>query len=124
MAVVYSGDASYIITENPNLDYFAPEEGTNMWYDAMVLTKFCEDTDLAHEFMNFMLDEENALLNTDTVGYAGYTTNAFEEMKNTTYEGVSAYEPRTGNEKDEIFGYQDPETKKYFSELWTKVKSH
>ncbi|MBO5505724.1 MAG: extracellular solute-binding protein [Clostridia bacterium] len=124
MAVVYSGDASYIITENPNLDYFAPHEGTNMWYDAMVLTKFCEDTDLAHKFMNFMLDEENALLNTDTVGYAGYTTNDFEEMKNTTYQGVSAYEPRTGNEKDEIFGYQDSETKKYFSELWTKVKSH
>ena len=27
LAVVYSGDASYIISENPNLDYFTPEQG-------------------------------------------------------------------------------------------------
>ena len=29
MAVVYSGDASYIISENPNMDYFTPGQGTN-----------------------------------------------------------------------------------------------
>ena len=28
MAVVYSGDASYIISENPNMDYFTPGQGT------------------------------------------------------------------------------------------------
>ena len=27
MAVVYSGDASYIISENPNMDYFTPKQG-------------------------------------------------------------------------------------------------
>ena len=49
MAVVYSGDACYIMSENENLDYFQPEQGTNIWYDAMVITKDCENTDLAHE---------------------------------------------------------------------------
>ena len=29
LAVVYSGDASYIISENPNMDYFTPGQGTN-----------------------------------------------------------------------------------------------
>ena len=31
MAVVYSGDAAYMMTENENLDYFAPDELTNIW---------------------------------------------------------------------------------------------
>ena len=44
-------------------------------------------------------------------------------IQNTIYEGISAYVPRTGYEKDECFGYQKPEIKKYSAELWTKVKS-
>ena len=53
MAVVYSGDASYIISENPNMDYFTPSQGTNNWYDAMVITKDCSEVQLAHEFIDF-----------------------------------------------------------------------
>ena len=52
MAVVYSGDASYIISENPELGYYTPQQGTNTWYDAMVITKDCNEVDLAHEFIN------------------------------------------------------------------------
>ena len=48
MAVVYSGDASYIISENPELGYYTPQQGTNTWYDAMVITKDCNEVDLAH----------------------------------------------------------------------------
>ena len=58
MAVVYSGDASYIISENPNMDYFTPGQGTNNWYDAMVITRDCSEVELAHQFINFMLEEK------------------------------------------------------------------
>ncbi len=123
MAVVYSGDGAYIISENPDLDYFVPEEGTNIWYDAMVMTKKCENTDLAHSFMNFMLDEENALVNTECVGYTSSVKSAFETVRDTTYKGIDAYVPDVSGEKCEIFRYQTPETKKYCAELWTKIKS-
>ena len=124
MAVVYSGDAAYIMTENENLGYFMPPEGTNLWYDAMVMTKDCTDTELAHSFMNFMTDSENALANTEKVGYSSAVKSAFDTMKETTYKGINAYIPRSGNDKDEIFEYQTPEIKKYCAELWTKVKSN
>ena len=42
-----------------------PEEGTNLWYDAMVITKNCENVELAHAFMDFMLREESAELSSD-----------------------------------------------------------
>ncbi len=123
LAVVYSGDAAYIITENPNLEYFEPHQGTNLWYDGMVITKNCKNTDLAHKFIDFFLDEENALLNTQAVGYSSCIASVYEEMQETDYEGVSAYTPRQGNEKDEVFKYQSQKTKEYCATLWTKIKA-
>lgn len=123
MAVVYSGDASYIISENPNLSYFTPEEGTNLWYDAMVITKDCNEVDLAHEFINFMLDEESALSNTQEVGYTSTVESAFETMKDSDYKGIVSYIPKDDNPNSEIFAYQKPNIKQKYAELWTKVKA-
>lgn len=124
MAVVYSGDAAYIMSENPDLSYLEPEQGTNIWYDAMVITKDCTEIELAHKFIDFMLEEENALANTEEVGYSSPVKSAFEEMKNGTYAGICAYVVDTGYEKNEVFRYQEPDTKKYFADLWTKVKAY
>ncbi len=124
MAIVYSGDAAYIMSENENLAYYQPEEGTNIWIDAMVMTKNCEKTDLAQKFMDFMTNPENATRNSEAVGYSSPVKVAFEKIKNTVYEGIDSYVPRQDNENDEFFRYQDPETKKFCAELWTKVKSH
>lgn len=124
MAVVYSGDAAYMMTENENLDYFAPDEGTNIWYDCMVITKNCTETELAHQFINFMLDNDNALANSEEVGYTSPVESAFEQMRTTTYDGIDAYVPRFDNPNDEVFGYQTSDIKKYFADLWTKVKAY
>lgn len=123
MAVVYSGDASYIISENPDLSYFTPEEGTNLWYDAMVLTKDCGQVDLAHDFINFMLEEKSALSNTQEVGYTSTVKSAFEAMAEGDYEGIVSYIPEDKNPNSEIFAYQKPKIKQKYAELWTKVKA-
>ena len=68
MAVVYSGDAALIISESKKkLDFFIPKQGTNEWVDGMVITKDCKNTDLAYDFMNFILSEENATPNTEFI---------------------------------------------------------
>ncbi len=123
MAIVYSGDAAYIMSENENLEYFEPEAGTNIWIDGMVITKICENVDLSHKFIDFMLDPDNAFKNSEAVGYTSSVKSVFEEVRDTIYEGNGAYVPRQDGAKDEYFRYQDTETKKYCAELWTKVKS-
>lgn len=124
LAVVYSGDAAYIISENPNLDYITPAEGTNVWYDSMIIMKQSKQKDLAHKYINFMLEEESALANSEEVGYTSPVKSAFEKMKTTTYKGIDAYIPKYDNKLNEGFGYQDTKTKKLFADLWTKVKAH
>lgn len=124
MAIVYSGDAAYIMSENENLGFYQPEEGTNIWIDAMVMTKDCTNTELAQKFMNFMTDPKNAAANSEAVGYTSAVQSAFDEVRRSVYDGINAYVPRQDNPKDEFFRYQDTETKKFCAELWTKVKSH
>jgi len=123
MAVVYSGDAAMIMSENDKLDYFEPPEGTNNWYDAMVITRDCRNVGLAHDFIDFMLQEDVAEQNTAYVGYSSPVKAVYEKMQKGTYAGIDAYVPRTGYGKDEIFGYQDTDIKKLFAQLWTKVKA-
>ncbi|MBQ8305755.1 MAG: extracellular solute-binding protein [Blautia sp.] len=123
IAVVYSGDASYTISENPDMDYFTPNQGTNIWYDAMVMTRDCSETDLAHAFINFMIDPESAIANTEEIGYTSTVKSAYDAMLDGTYAEISSYLVDDSDPRNEIFGYQDPKIKQKYAELWTKVKA-
>lgn len=123
MAVVYSGDGALIISENEDMEYFEPDQGTNLWYDGMVITKNCQNLELAHEYIDFFLQEDVAYDNTLYIGYSSANQAVYEKMIEEDYEGIGAYVPRVGYEKDEVFGYQEADIKKLFAELWTKVKA-
>lgn len=122
MAVVYSGDAAYIKSENPNMEYFEPNEGTNLWSDAMVIPKNAANPKLAEAFINFCLEEKIAYDNSFTVGYTSSVDAVLKKLKNSEYQGNNAYLPRTNYEKDEVFVYNEV-IKKKLSELWIKVKA-
>ena len=47
MGIVYNGDALVLMDENPDLEYFVPESGTNKWVDAMCIPKIAENKDYA-----------------------------------------------------------------------------
>lgn len=124
IAVVYSGDAAYILSQNEDMAYYAPSEGTNLWSDAMVIPKNAENPKLANEFINYILTYEPSYSNSSAVGYASSNKEVLEEMSSEggEYYGNEAYLPRTGYEKDEIF--KDNEIlRTKLSELWAKVKA-
>lgn len=123
IAVVYSGDAALIISENKDLDFFIPKQGTNVWVDGMVITKDCKNVDLAHNFFNFILSEENARINTEYIGYASTVESVYKEMQKTMFKGIDSYKVDDTNKKNEVFKYQEDEIRKYTSEMWTKVIS-
>lgn len=56
-------DEDYV---NP-LRYYAPN-GTNLWTDNFAIPTYAKNLDAAYEFINFMLDAENAAVNIDYVG--------------------------------------------------------
>lgn len=122
MAVVYSGDATYIHSENPNMEYFEPLEGTNLWSDAMVIPKNSSCPLLAEEFINYNLEYDVAYNNSAYVGYTSSVEAVKNDLANTLFKGNRAYIPRSGYKKDEIFQY-NAKIKKLLAELWIKVKA-
>ena len=123
LGIIYSGDASYVMSENENMGYFMPEEGTNKWSDAMVIPKNAKNPDLAHEFINFVSSYEGAYDNSSYVGYTSANEQVMSELSGEggDYEKINAYLPRTDNPKDEVFEFNE-ETRKVISNLWSKVK--
>jgi len=123
LGLCYSGDATYIISENEEMGFYMPEQGTNLWFDSMVIPANAENTELAHEFINFISSYDYAYANS---AYVGYTSPNWEVMdvlsgEDGDFEGINAYLPRTDNELDEVFVY-NAETRKVISNLWSKVK--
>ena len=123
LGLIYSGDACYVMSENENMGYFMPNEGTNQWSDAMVIPKNAKNPALAHEFINFASSYEGAYDNSSYVGYTSANEQVMTELSGEggDYEEINAYVPRTDNPKDEVFEF-DEETRKVISSLWSKVK--
>lgn len=123
LGIVYSGDAAYIMSENEDMGYYEPMEGTNIWCDAMVVPTNAENVELAYEFMNYLCDYDAAYDNSDFVGYTSPNEEVMDELygEGGTYEGINAYIPRSGYEMDESFVYNE-RTRKIISNLWSKVK--
>ena len=124
LAVVYSGDATVILDENEDMSFYMPEQGTNIWCDAMVIPANAENPLLAHEFINYMLTYEAAFDNTETVGYTSPNAEVFEEMTSSEdlYADNAAYLPRSGYDKDEMF-HDNQTLMRELSKLWIKVKA-
>ena len=123
LGLIYSGDATYVISENENMGYYLPETGTNLWSDAMVIPKNARNPELAHAYINYATNYEGAY---DNSSYVGYTSSNQEVMdmlsgEGGDYEGIDSYIPRSGNKMDEVFVYNE-KTKQIISNLWSRVK--
>lgn len=123
LGLIYSGDAAYVMSENEDMGFYMPESGTNLWSDGMVIPKNAKNVELAHEFINYVASYEGSMDNSSFVGYTSANKEVMEELSGPggDYEGINAYIPRTGNDKDEVFTY-DEATRKIISELFSKVK--
>ena len=79
IAVTFSGEAADMMWENENLHYVLPEEGSNLWFDNIVIPKTAQNLDGAHAFISFMLRPENAAINAEYIGYSSPNLTAIEE---------------------------------------------
>ena len=59
MVQAWDGWCNYGITDNKDIKYVVPKEGSDLWLDTMVVMKASENKDAAFQFINFMLDAKN-----------------------------------------------------------------
>ncbi|WP_394897038.1 ABC transporter substrate-binding protein [Clostridium paraputrificum] len=120
LATVWSGDANYIISENPKLEYVVPEEGSNKWFDAMVIPKDAPNKEGAEVFINFLTDPENSLQNVDYIQY--YTPNwkTYEMLDDEVKESYPTDETL---DNCEVFKDLDRDSLKIYDDEWIRIGS-
>jgi len=124
IGVVWSGDASEIMSENDKLDYVVPEEGTNLWFDNMVIPKTATNIEGAYKFINFMLDPEVNAQNTEYVGYSTPNAAALEILPEDISGDERFYPDPELTSKLEVYENLGPRMLSHYNELFLEFKMH
>lgn len=124
VALVWSGDAAEIMWENENLDYVVPEEGSNLWFDTMVIPSTARNVEGAHAFINFMLDPEVAAQNTEYVGYATPNRSAMDLLPEDITGDERFYPDPELTEKLEVYENLGRRMLARYNELFLEFKMH
>lgn len=137
VALVYSGDffdAFYADLEAAeenveNYSIYAPTTN-NVFFDGLVIPNTCTNVDMAHNFINFMLNHDNSYTNAEFVGYCPTIQSVYDEIM-ADEEGwgdviaIDAYNPakvvNAEGAKAEVYSYLGAETYEYIEDKFTTV---
>ncbi len=121
LAVVYSGDAMYCMSENENLAYAIPKEGSNTWVDSMVIPKGAQNKENAEKFINFICDPENSLANTQYVGYSTVNTQTYDMLPAEIKDEATYWPTSEDLINNEVYKSLSQEDATLYDKLWTEV---
>lgn len=122
VAVTWSGQAADMMWINEDIDYSVPEEGSNLWFDNMIIPKTAGNVEGAHAFINFMLDPEVAAQNADYVGYSTPNEQAIALMDPEVTEDERFYPPEELRERLEVYENLGLEMLGTYNELFLEFK--
>ncbi|QFF98307.1 extracellular solute-binding protein [Psychrobacillus glaciei] len=122
VALTWSGQAADMMSENDELDYAVPEEGSNLWFDNMVIPKTAANIDGAHAFINFMLGAEVAAQNADYVGYSTPNKAAMGLLDEEVTSNERFYPTEEMRDNLEVYNDLGPKMLGKYNELFLKFK--
>ena len=143
IAPYFAGDFLTMAAANDDLNFYYPKEGTNYFVDAMCIPVTSKNTDLAHEYINYMISVEAATANALYIGYASPNkavteSDYYKEKLSYNYDTdyLSAWDVLYGKSKDEANAnysynpaymdyYKDEsiDIQSYVNSLWESLKT-
>ena len=122
LAPYYAGDAITMMADNPDLDFAVPEEGTNVFVDAICIPKGARNKAAAELYINFLCETRVALKNIEFIGYSSPHSAAYELLDEETRNSIS-YPSDEILAKCESFVALPSATTKKLDALWTDLMS-
>ncbi|WP_100330055.1 ABC transporter substrate-binding protein [Bacillus xiapuensis] len=124
IGVVWSGTASEVMYEKDHLEYVVPKEGSNLWFDNMVIPKTAKNVEGAHKFINFMLDPKVAARNAEYVGYSTPNKKALDYLPKEVVNDRRFYPDDDMTKRLEVYENLGPKMLAYYNELFLEFKMH
>ena len=140
MAPYFAGDFISMYDSLPEddkfLKFYYPEEGTNVFVDAMCILKTSKMKDAAMEYINFMLSRDAAVANALYIGYASpnilvangdeFDEEYFDEMGEDAIQILYNTNPSEINKKypyEPYYHMFDDKTQEHVYSLWESLKT-
>jgi spermidine/putrescine transport system substrate-binding protein len=123
ISMAYSADAIALIADNPNLQYVVPETGSSIWTDTMVIPKSAPNVDAAYEWLNFMLEPDNAAQTVERLKFATPNKAAFEQLADELKQDQDLFPPDDVVDKCEGIAPLSQKTTEEFDKYWTQLTS-
>lgn len=123
LAIVWSGDAYYCMEQNEDLAYAIPSEGSNLWFDCMVVPTTSKHQKEAEKFINFMTRTDIAKMNAEYIGYSTSNIEAKNELPDDVKNDKMRYPELDDGflSKMEVFAYNKDRNSK-LTEMWIRIK--
>jgi spermidine/putrescine transport system substrate-binding protein len=121
LAVFWSGDAAYCMSNNDDLAYVIPKEGSNIWVDAMVIPKTAQNVEAAHLFINYMCRTEVGLANVEYIEYASPLAPVREQLPAEITEDIAFYPGEDDLVGSEVFEDFSSDTLILYGRVWTEI---
>ncbi len=124
IGVIYSGEAIYTQSENPDLEYVIPQEGSNVWIDSWVIPKNAQNKENAEAFINFLCRPDIAKMNFDYITYSTPNTEARELIQDDAIRNSTiAFPDASELDRCETYNYLGTKFDNIYNELWREIKS-
>jgi len=127
IAPYYAGDFLSMYDANNNLAFFYPEEGTNVFVDAMCVPIGSTQKDIAECYINFMLSRDIAVANAEYICYASPHRLVIEdpeyiEYMESMHEDAMEILYPTQTVKATYYQNLSPDTLNMLNSLWEELK--
>ncbi|MCW4151594.1 spermidine/putrescine ABC transporter substrate-binding protein [Halomonas sp. 18H] len=125
LAVTYSGDVDYRKAASPetyeHLEFFVPEEGSQLGVDTLVIPARAPHPKLAHQFISFLMQPENAARSASFAYYRSPNAAALEDMP----EELAKSSRLEDDRRDQLVTTPliEGEQLQMLQQIWTEVRS-
>lgn len=122
IAPYYAGDYLTMFDTNPDLKFFYPKEGTNIFIDSACILKNAQNYEAALLYLDFINEPQVALANAEYIGYASPNTSVVNN-KDYCYFGEEILYPKKEDYPAVQYYHDiDSEMRHYYENLWIDVK--
>lgn len=117
----YYGDFLTMHEVNPDLAFCLPEEGTNLYVDAMCIPKNAENKENAEIFINYMCSTQAGLKNCEEIWYSSPLLSVREELDPEVSGDPYAYPDESILAQCESFKNLPADTLALYDSEWTRL---
>lgn len=122
IAPYYAGDFLTMYETNPDLGFFYPKEGTNIFVDSACILKNAQNYEAALMYINFLLEPDIATANAEYIGYASPNTAVINNPDCYYYQNEILYPAEKDMPKVQYYHDIDKEIRMLYETLWCEVK--